>query len=82
MSDKVADGADLLVMLNEMVAHGQRIYVRARTAAETWGNVAIADMTATEAMAFMVVCVERWMRDPGYRPVRLLTEEEQAERKP
>ena len=81
MEDKIADGTDLLIMLSEMVTHGRRIFVRARTAADSWSNVAIADMTATQAMAFMVTCVERWMQEPGYRPVRLLTDEEMAAKK-
>lgn len=80
MADKVADGADLLAMLNEMVTHASRIYVRARNGPGSWGNVAIADMTATEAMAFMATCVEHWMHEPGYRPVRLLTDEEMKAR--
>jgi len=78
MSDRVADGADLIAMLNEMVTHGSQIYVRHADQEGKFKNSPISELTATQAMAFMVTCVGRWMDDPGYRPFRLLTDEEKA----
>ena len=81
METKVIDGAiyidtdDLRELCEYIREHAARIFVRAPVD-DGWGSVALADLPTSHAITFTLVCIERWLDNPGYRPVRVKADEE------
>lgn len=75
--DEIVDAADLVAMMDETRLHAERIFVRAVRDGK-YASLAMTELTAPQAIGFCFELVERWLANPGYRPVRLRTEEEMA----
>lgn len=69
-----ADDKDLRELCEYIREHAAAIFVRAPVV-DRWESVALADLPTPAAINFTLMCIERWLDNPGYRPVRVLPED-------
>lgn len=78
LEDHIVDAHDLAELMSYIRTYSDRIYVRAQNQEGRWASMALSELTAKQAIDFSFLCITRWFEAPGYRPVRLRTEDEMA----